>query len=334
MTRPMMIRVLLAPFFAAVLGAPSLATAQPECPGLIFATGFDGAPTHGSKDALIESVNRGESIRVGWDIDFDDDGEGDLTHWADAAYLSVWQGEVFTQVEAVHAQRPRRDEQDIMLREPYTEWRGSFGSNGVLEGRYSDGSTFPEGLKARISWCSATTTQSPWVLLYRNDTGGRALAGSKQALFAAVRAGLPIQVAWGFRAERNGNRIAVEHLVSPVFLSIVNESDVAAQLPEHIAQRQYLDIDQALFDDPAVMWRGLMTTQGTFDAVWVNRATGVTVRRYPQRATLSWFAPAAPRLDTPSLAVPAGVRRDEVRAKERVSRRSTPGSPEPPGAFR
>ena len=86
-----------------------------------------------------------------------------------------------------------------------------------------------------------------------------------------------------------------------------------ARLPEHIAQRAYADVAGVSFDNPAVMWRGLMTTQGVFDAVWVNRATGEQVRRHPQRVGLTWFAfqPIEPSARQPGLelAVPGGVRR-------------------------
>ncbi len=287
------------------------------CDGLLFATDYAGAPSAGSREALLHAVNRGEPIRVGWTFDFDDDGEGDLSHWSDAAILSVWEGNVFAQVDAVHTQRPLAGA-GIELREAFVEWRGSLGSDGRIEGRYSDGSAFPADLSASIRWCRAVPATPGWVLLYRHDTDGAPVSGSKEALFAAIRAGQPIQVGWGFRAERDGRTVSAEHLVTPVFLAIINGTDVSAQLPEHVAQQSYLDANRALFDDPAVMWRGLMSTRGSFDAVWVNRASGETVRRYPQRAALSWYAPAFADSDTPTLAVPGGVRRDESRADERI----------------
>lgn len=300
-----------------MLAGVSQVAAQESCDGLILATDFDRKVSHGSRDALISAVNSGHPIRIGWEMDFDGDNTGDLTHWADAAYVSIFNGDVFTQVDAVHAQSPDQQEGAVKLRTPYAEWRGSLGSNGVLEGSYSDGRSFPDDIRVKITWCLATSPEPNWVLLYRNDSEGNPTGGSKEALFAAVRSGLPISIAWGFSAEREGQRISVEHSITPIYISIINEEHVAAQLPEHIAQQQYVDIEGALFDDPAVMWRGLMTTQGTFDAVWVNRATGEQVRRYPQRAAMSWFAPSSPRLDTPSLAIEGGVLRDEERSSER-----------------
>ncbi|HZH44601.1 MAG TPA: hypothetical protein VEY50_11020 [Lysobacter sp.] len=160
----------------------------------------------------------------------------------------------------------------------------------------------------------ATPAEPGWRLVYRHDADGRALAGSKADLFAAIRAGAPIRFAWGMKLETGGKTYSVEHVAEPVFLTIVNESDVVVQLPEHIAQRSYVEGANPGFENPAVMWRGLMSTSGTFDAVWVNRASGEEVRRFPQRVGLAWFAylPAEGRGQPPlELAVPGGVRRAE-----------------------
>lgn len=151
-----------------------------------------------------------------------------------------------------------------------------------------------------------------WQLVYRHDADGQVVAGSKAELLGAIRRGSPIRIAWGVKVEREGRVRSVEHVADPVFASIVDGDHVVVQLPEHIAQRAYADIGGAVFDDAAVMWRGLMTTQGIFDAVWVNRATGEVVRRLPQRVGLAWFAfqPENSEARQPllELAVPGGVR--------------------------
>ena len=74
------------------------AQAQMKCAGQLLATDYNGAVISGSKETLIAAVNNGETIRVGWGIDFDGDRETDLIHWSPANFLSVWKGEVFTQV--------------------------------------------------------------------------------------------------------------------------------------------------------------------------------------------------------------------------------------------
>ncbi len=309
---------LLAMIAAAQLAIPHAAQASElDCDQPLFATDLDGDPKLGSKDALIDAANRGAPLRIGWGLDFDRDGTSELVHWADAAFLSIWEGEVFTQVDAIHTQSPVRGQANVDLREPFVEWRGSIGTTGGLEGVSSDGRRFSPNANVETMWCSDQPGPTRWVLLYRNGVDGEDLAGSKDALLAAIRSGQPIQIGWGFSREQDGQIRSVEHLIAPVFVTITNGSEVTAQLPEHIAQRSYADPARAFFDDPEVMWRGLMATTGTFDAVWVNRATGETTRRSPQRAALSWYAPASPLLDTPSLALPSGVTRDETRADER-----------------
>lgn len=150
-----------------------------------------------------------------------------------------------------------------------------------------------------------------WMLVYRHDADGNPVVGSKADLLAAIRSGSPIRLAWGMKIERDGTVLSVEHSAEPVFLTIVNDEEVVVQLPEHIAQESYVDPVNPVFADPAVMWRGLMSTNGTFDAVWVNRATGVEVRRHPQRVGLAWFALQSGASDPQhplELATPGGVR--------------------------
>ncbi len=293
--------------------------ATQTCDNLLFATGYDAKPAAGTKAALVEVIQRGEPVRIGWELDFDGDGKANVSHWSNAAFLSVAQGEAFAQVSAVQRQRPRGGGR-IEFADTFTEWRGMLGSDGSLQGAFSDASPFPDDLSVRITWCGALPPRPRWVAVYRNGIDGEALEGSKEALLAAIRAGQPIQIGWGFSAERDGKALSVEHTISPEFLTIVSGDHVAAQLPEHIAQQSYVNIDGALFDDGAVMWRRLMTTRGTFDAIWVNRATGEIVRRYPQRAMMTWYAQHPVPSDTPPLAVPGGVTRDKARAGDVVPR--------------
>jgi hypothetical protein len=64
-----------------------------------------------------------------------------------------------------------------------------------------------------------------------------------------------------------------------------------------------------------------MGTDGTFDAVLVDRATGKVVRRMPQRLGLAWFAelppPGCSAQPPLTLALPGGVRSDALRSPGR-----------------
>jgi hypothetical protein len=152
--------------------------------------------------------------------------------------------------------------------------------------------------------------------MYRHDGEGQATAGSKDLLLTALRRGDPVRVAWGgaFKS-RDGSARSVEHSADPVFVSITGGREVVAQLPEHLAQASYSDEAAATFGPGAVMWRGLLSTTGRFDAIWVDRATGREVRRAPQRAAVAWLVfapdPSCDSREPLALAVEGGVRSAE-----------------------
>lgn len=119
-------------------------------------------------------------------------------------------------------------------------------------------------------------------LVYRHDADGKAIEGSRDALLDAVRRGADVRVAWGFSGAPPNGRTAVEH-AAPVFVTIAQETHVFVQIPEHIAQQIYHTAEGARFDKAGVIWRGLFGSDGTFDAIWVDRATGQEVRRRSRR---------------------------------------------------
>ncbi|MEO0973888.1 MAG: hypothetical protein AAFX85_12415 [Pseudomonadota bacterium] len=293
-----------------------------SCPTQLFASDFDGQPEAGSKAAVREAVAAGAPLRLGWELDFDNDGVGDLSHWAEADFLTEWEGEVFAQVRAIHRQRPVRGDKRVELPAPWNEWRGILGTDGSLSGALStplDSAGGANTRGVRIVWCNASAPA--WRVLYRHDAQGEPLEGSLDALHRAIRAGQSLRIGWGVRVTREGEPPrAVEHMIAPVFLTITGEGHVSAQLPEHVAQRSYSDINQSFFAEPPVLWRGLMTTRGTFDAVWVDRGTGEQTRRAPQRAALTWYGLGVAGTHAPTLAVDEGVMRDAARADERMPR--------------
>lgn len=281
------------------------------CTGHLVTVGADGVATSGSKEALRQAVHRGARIRVGWSIDGNGDGKPDVSHWADATFLTDWQGEIFTQLADIQRQSPRTDPPRIDM--PVTEqrWTGLIGTTGALVSHFSDGAAAP-GARASSTWCLAACPPPEWRLVYRHDADGKPVAGDKEALFDAVRRGYPIRLAWGAALPGAAGGASVEHSAEPVFVTIASRADLFVQLPEHIGQTSYADPAAARFEAAPVMWRGMMGTDGSFDAVYVNRATGQEVRRIPQRAAIAWFAlaPEPACASSPAtLAVPGGVRR-------------------------
>jgi hypothetical protein len=65
----------------------------------------DGRVSAGSKERLRSAIQMGLPLRIGWSIDFDHDGKPDLSHWADAVFITEFEGEVFTQIVEIRRLR-------------------------------------------------------------------------------------------------------------------------------------------------------------------------------------------------------------------------------------
>jgi hypothetical protein len=295
---------------ALALAAP--VHAEDVCRGHLVTIEPDGTVSAGSMDALRAAVRAGQPLRLGWHVGGPSEERRGVSHWADAGFVSEFGGEVFAQLVDIQKQVPQRDETRIALAPG--RWTGLLGTTGALEGHFDSGEAMPPA-KVGSVWCldSRACPAPSWRLVYQHDADGKQVAGAKDALFDAVRRGRPIRFAWGMKAERKEQAVSVEHSAEPVFVTIANGGELFAQLPEHIAQASYADPGQSRFDRPGVMWRGLLGTDGSFDAVFVDRGTGSEVQRLPQRAAVAWFAlapePMCEEGVPVTLAVPGGVRR-------------------------
>ena len=270
----------------------------------------------GTKAAVVSAFRAGLPLRVSWSLDGDGDGSPHVSHWADSGFLTEFEGNIFAQLHDIQRQAPRRGEGRVELPRGGLRWTGLLGTNGVLESHFDDGSD-PSTHRVASEWCvdeRASACAIPaWRLVYRHNADGQAMEGTKEALFDSVRRGYPLRIAWGFEGSVEGRTIEVEHSAEPVFVTIMNGGDLLRSFPSTSRSRSYFEPEKALFENPSVMWRGLLGTNGTFDAVFVDRATGREVRRLPQRAGVAWFAlaPAEEACAPPplNLAVPGGVRR-------------------------
>lgn len=111
-----------------VTGCASMASPQKLAAAhwrLIYENNADGDALTGSKQELVEAVRQGQPVRivtVGRRIE----------HAADAGFLSVFEGEVFAQIEAIEAQRPTLNPTRMGYRDPGTKWRMIVGTNGMV----------------------------------------------------------------------------------------------------------------------------------------------------------------------------------------------------------
>lgn len=146
----MRILLALAMLFSSILHArPAL-----QCDSPLFHHNADGKALAGSKQRVMEAASRGQRLRVGWAHDWTDtQGEHGLVHWADASFITLFEGEVFAQVPAIHRQKPLQGEARIALPAPYLQWHGLLSTNGRLTGHFSHDDP-PHELPVEALWCN------------------------------------------------------------------------------------------------------------------------------------------------------------------------------------
>lgn len=103
---------------------------------ILLKTDFDGNVIEGSLKNLIENIQKGENIRVGWQMDFNDDKIPDLEHWIDAKFLTIMSGHVFNQIDPIYAQAPMMEIPQVEISDSPLQWTAIIGTNGKLKSRY------------------------------------------------------------------------------------------------------------------------------------------------------------------------------------------------------
>jgi hypothetical protein len=132
------------------------------CPGHLVSIEPGGTVSNGSKDILIKAVRAGFPIRVGWSLDFDKDGKAELVHFADAIFLTEFEGEIFAQINEIQRQAPLRGKRRIDLGEKPLRWTGLLGTNGFLEHRFNDDQPASQ-LPVKSQWClDSRVPRSEW----------------------------------------------------------------------------------------------------------------------------------------------------------------------------
>jgi len=103
---------------------------------ILLKTDFDGKVTEGTIKTLIENIEKGESIRIGWQLDFNQDKIPDLEHWVDAEFLTIMSGHVFNQISPIYAQVPMAEIPQVEINNSPLQWTAIIGTNGKLKSRY------------------------------------------------------------------------------------------------------------------------------------------------------------------------------------------------------
>lgn len=109
---------------------------QAQDSNILVMTNPKGEVTRGAVDNLIAAIKQGGKIRVGWNIDFNEDGKADVTHWIDANFLTILNGHVFTQIDPIYKQVTKAQIPQVNIIESTMMWTGVIGTNSVLQSRY------------------------------------------------------------------------------------------------------------------------------------------------------------------------------------------------------
>jgi hypothetical protein len=123
-----------------------------SCPIPLLVVEQDGSVSSGSKERLHSAVQMGFPLRVGMSMDADGQGKDELSHWADALFVTSFEGEIFTQFAEIRRQTPKSGERHIELSSTPSRWTGSIGTDGFLEGAFDDNQK-PFRLRVRSTWC-------------------------------------------------------------------------------------------------------------------------------------------------------------------------------------
>ena len=98
----------------------------------VFQNDEKGAVTFGDKEKLIEAVRLGCPVRIGW-------GGNRVEHVADAAFLTILEGEVFAQIDKIVGQAPRIEGDTVKIRfRTQNHWTKIAGTNGYSTGLMTD----------------------------------------------------------------------------------------------------------------------------------------------------------------------------------------------------
>ena len=119
-----------------ILSFTSLNTAIGQSNKVVLKTNFEGEVIEGSIDRLINKIQEGYELRIGWQLDFDQDGQSDLEHWIDANFISILNGHVFNQIEPIYQQIPKKEIPQVQIVNSSMKWTGVIGTNGKLISRY------------------------------------------------------------------------------------------------------------------------------------------------------------------------------------------------------
>ncbi len=146
--------------------------------------------------------------------------------------------------------------------------------------------------------CYSEKSDSDFKITYKNDNEGNSIIGSKEELINHVRGGATIKIGWGSK----GKTHSIEHLSEPIWIAVLDESEVIAHLDAQVLSKIDWVSLSANYADSTLLnqeWRVVITTKGEFDAVWYDRKNNEILKRRPQNHVITWFVKNSSKDNSP-----------------------------------
>ncbi len=138
-----------------------------------------------------------------------------------------------------------------------------------------------------ISACQQQPKEE-WIIALKTDRDGNVMSGSKEKLINAIRGGSDLKLGWGWKTEDK----SLEHVAIPNWIGILNEKEVYVYLDHQVLSSIDWENLRPHYQDSSLVgkeWRVAISTDGSFDAVWIDRENNTLERRMPQNHIMTWW---------------------------------------------
>ncbi|WP_435623088.1 hypothetical protein [Flagellimonas sp.] len=139
----------------------------------------------------------------------------------------------------------------------------------------------------------SSSEEAKWQLIYKNSADGTPLFGNKQDLLNAIRNGNPVKIGFGGQL-RKDTTLTIEHVFEAHFFTILNDTDVYAQMLPIIGQTPLIEKDTTNIVFRETHWNILVGTNGFSDRLTMSLAKDTILGHNQRNMNVSWFVKQGP----------------------------------------
>jgi len=109
---------------------------------IIYESDNDGNTILGNRETLVNYIQNGTPIRVGWVLKFkhpQNDSIVEMQHWADAGFITTLNGHAFAQINSIYQQGPgiSNPPSVFLVNDKPHGWVAIIGTTGVMRQKYT-----------------------------------------------------------------------------------------------------------------------------------------------------------------------------------------------------